>query len=152
MTQKTKLILLNLTLLTLLAMFLPASAMAACAPGETCGTGTTAPAATSGSSSSTSSSNQNSTQTPAKIEQINNDVKNNYIVKDLNKMIAVLSAGVGIVVVTVIIIGGIQYSIAGDNSTATKAARDRIMNGLIALFAFMLIFAFLQWLVPGGVF
>jgi hypothetical protein len=65
--------------------------------------------------------------------------------------VAVLSAGVGIIVVTVIIIGGIQYSIAGDNANATKAARDRIMNGLIALFAFMLIFAFLQWLIPGGI-
>jgi hypothetical protein len=75
---------------------------------------------------------------------------NNPITTNLNNAIDFLSAGVGIVVIAVIIIGGIQYTLAGDNASATQAARQRITNGLIALFAFLFTFAFLQWLIPGG--
>lgn len=77
---------------------------------------------------------------------------NNPIVKDLNQVVAFLSALVGIVVVGSIILGGIQYSAAGDNPQAVSAAKQRIINGLIALIAFLFTFAFLQWLIPGGVF
>jgi hypothetical protein len=81
------------------------------------------------------------------------DISNNPIVKKvLDPLVAVLSAGVGIVVVGVIIVGGIQYMLAGDNATAVAAAKKRIINGLIALAVFMLMFVFLQWIIPGGVF
>lgn len=79
-------------------------------------------------------------------------VQTNQITKDLQLIVNVLSAGVGIVVIGMIILGGIQYSIAGDNPQATGAAKQRIANALIALFAFLFIFAFLQWLIPGGLF
>lgn len=74
------------------------------------------------------------------------------IIHDLQQIINFLSAGVGIVVIGVIILGGIQYSIAGDNAQAISAARQRIFNGLIALVAFIFTFAFLNWLIPGGAF
>ena len=74
------------------------------------------------------------------------------IVKDLNLVVNFLSALVGVVVVVVIVLGGIQYSMAGDNPSAVTAAKQRIINGLIALVAFLLMFSFLQWLIPGGVF
>jgi len=77
-------------------------------------------------------------------------LKNNPITSNLNDAVNFLSAGVGIVVIGVIILGGIQYTLAGDNATATKAARQRIINGLIALFAFLFTYAFLQWIIPGG--
>jgi hypothetical protein len=79
-------------------------------------------------------------------------IDNNQITKDINLVVNFLSAGVGIIVIGVIILGGIQYSLAGDNSTATGAAKQRIINGLIALFVFIFAFTFLQWLIPGGVF
>lgn len=79
-------------------------------------------------------------------------LRNNKLIKDLQIIVDVMSAGVGVVVVAMIIIGGIQYSIAGDNPEKVKAARQRITNALIALVAFMFIFAFVQWLIPGGVF
>lgn len=79
-------------------------------------------------------------------------LKDNPIVKDLNKIVGVLSGLVGVVVVGVIILGGIQYSIAGDKAEAVSAAKKRIINGVTALIAFLFIFAFLQWLIPGGVF
>jgi hypothetical protein len=73
-------------------------------------------------------------------------------VHDLQNIVNFLSAAVGVVVIAVIIIGGVQYTIAGDNASALTAARQRITNGLIALFAFLFAWAFLQWLIPGGVF
>lgn len=83
---------------------------------------------------------------------LNQCVKGNPIVKDLNDIINVLAGLVGVVVVGVIILGGIQYAMAGDKAEAVSAAKKRIINGLIALAAFMLTYAFLQWLIPGGVF
>ncbi len=79
-------------------------------------------------------------------------LKDNPIVKDLNDIVNVLSGLVGVVVVGVIILGGIQFATAGDKAEAVSAAKKRITNGVIALVAFLFIFAFLQWLIPGGVF
>lgn len=76
----------------------------------------------------------------------------NPIVKDLNDIVKVLSGLVGVVVVGMIILGGIQYSMAGDKAEAVSAAKKRIINGVTALVAFLFIFAFLQWLIPGGIF
>ena len=76
----------------------------------------------------------------------------NPIVKYLNVIVDVLSVAVGLVVIAMIIIGGIQYSMAGDNPSAVTAAKKRIANALLALLAYALTFSFLQWIVPGGVF
>jgi len=64
----------------------------------------------------------------------------------------VLAAGVGLVVVGSIIWGGIQYAVAGNNPNAVSAAKKRIMDSLIALLAFLFMFGFLQWIIPGGIF
>ena len=65
--------------------------------------------------------------------------------------INILSGLVGVVVVMVIIIGGIQYATAGDEPGKIQAARQRITKALIALLVFIFLYAFLQYLVPGGV-
>ncbi|MBI2592194.1 hypothetical protein HYW36_01835 [Candidatus Saccharibacteria bacterium] len=80
------------------------------------------------------------------------ELQDNPIVKKINDVVNVLSGLVGVVVVGMIILGGIQFAMAGDKSEAVSAAKQRIINGLIALIAFLFIFAFIQWLVPGGVF
>lgn len=80
------------------------------------------------------------------------DISTNPIVRDLNQIVDFLSVGVGVVIVGVIILGGIQYTMAGDNPNAVTAAKQRIINGLIALATFLLLSAFLQWLIPGGIF
>mgnify|MGYP001611951958 CR=1 FL=1 len=80
------------------------------------------------------------------------DLKDNPIVEDINVVVTFLSIGVGVVVIAFIIIGGIQYATAGDKPEALSAAKQRIMNALIALFAYLFMFAFLQWLIPGGIF
>lgn len=66
--------------------------------------------------------------------------------------INVLSAMVGITVVIMVIIGGIQYSAAGDDPQKVQEAKKKISNALLALVAFIFMYAFLQWVVPGGLF
>jgi hypothetical protein len=61
-----------------------------------------------------------------------------------------LAAGVGIVVIIMVIIGGIQYSSAGSEPQKLAAARTKIFNALLALIIFIFLFAILQWLLPGG--
>lgn len=91
----------------------------------------------------------NQTGTAAQLEAC---VQANPIVNRLEEIINFLSIGVGVVVVAVIIFGGIQYMTADGSAQATAAAKSRITNALIALLAFIFTYAFLQWLVPGGVF
>ena len=78
-------------------------------------------------------------------------VHNNVIVQDLNKIVAFLSVGAGVIIIGMLIAGGIQYIAAGDNSSATADAKKRIINAFIALAIFLFAFAFLQWLIPGGI-
>lgn len=86
-----------------------------------------------------------------KADAINKSLQKNPIVRDMQDIVNFLSAGVGIVVVAMIMMGGIQYSLAGDNPQKVTDAKKRITNALIALLAFLFIFAFVQWLIPGGI-
>lgn len=66
--------------------------------------------------------------------------------------INLLSALVGVVVIAMIIIGGIQYSAAGDDPQKVMAAKSKIANAILALVVFIFMYGFLQWVVPGGIF
>jgi len=66
-------------------------------------------------------------------------------------LINVLAALVGVAATASIIMGGIQYAASADDPQKVNAAKRRIMNSLFALLAFLFFYAFLQWLVPGGV-
>lgn len=71
--------------------------------------------------------------------------------KYINPFIKLLSAAVGVVVVLSIIYGAIQYSSsAGDPQKAAKA-RGHITKTVLALVVYIFFFAFLQFIVPGGV-
>ena len=54
------------------------------------------------------------------------------------------------IVSIMVIIGGIQYSMAQNNSDAINAARTRIYKALLALICFVALWSFLKWLIPGG--
>jgi hypothetical protein len=84
--------------------------------------------------------------------KVNKCVDQSPIVHDIQNIVNFLSAAVGVAVIAMIIVGGIQYSLAGDNSSALESAKKRITNAIIALFAFLFAWAFLQWLIPGGIF
>ncbi|HUD06387.1 MAG TPA: hypothetical protein VMR34_00720 [Candidatus Saccharimonadales bacterium] len=76
----------------------------------------------------------------------------NLITEYLNPIINFLSAAVGIVVVMMIVVGGIQYSSSGGNPQSAAAAKKRIANAILAAFAFLFLYGFLQFIVPGGLF
>lgn len=71
-----------------------------------------------------------------------------YIVTFIN----VLSAAVGVVIVIMIAVGGIQYTASRDDPQMVNVAKQRIQNAVLALVFYLFAFAFLQWLVPGGIF
>lgn len=76
-----------------------------------------------------------------------NDFVENYI----NPAIQALTALVGIVAVISIIIAGIQYSTSADDPGAVTKAKQRIFNVVLGLVAYIFLVAFLQYLVPGGI-
>lgn len=72
--------------------------------------------------------------------------------KYVNPLINFLAAAVGMVVTIMIIVGGIQYSSAGGDPAKVTAAKNKIMNALIAFAVFLSLYAILSWLIPGGFF
>ncbi len=80
------------------------------------------------------------------------DAYNNCITRDIQVAINVLSIGVGVVITIMIVIAGLQYMTARDNPQSIQAAKTKITNAVIALVAFVFVYAFLQWIVPGGIF
>jgi hypothetical protein len=68
----------------------------------------------------------------------------------VNPTIDFLAAGVGIVAVIMVVIGGIQYTTSQDDPQKVAAAKSRIINALFALLIFAFMWSLLQWLVPGG--
>jgi hypothetical protein len=70
----------------------------------------------------------------------------------VNPLIRVLTITVGLVIVASLIMGGIQYTTSSGDPQKTGAAKSRIQNTLLAFFAYAFMFAFLNFLVPGGIF
>lgn len=71
----------------------------------------------------------------------------NYV----NPAVAFLAALAGVAVVISVIVGAIQYSSAGGDPSKVSAARNRIVEAIVALLAFLFLYAFLNYLLPGGV-
>jgi hypothetical protein len=146
MTQKIKKIIITLVLLC--PLFLAAPALADTAPcGDVCSSngGPATPAPTTPATTDDCSS----TNTTASVKAcINNDP----IIKDLQIIVNIMSALVAIVVIGAIILGGIQYAAAGSSPDGVAKAKKRITDAVLAFIVFLFIFAFVQWLVPGGVF
>lgn len=74
------------------------------------------------------------------------------IARYANPLITGLSAIVGVVVVIMIVVGGIQYASSRDNPQAVSAAKRRITNAILGLLAYSLLYFFLEWIIPGGFF
>lgn len=79
-------------------------------------------------------------------------LKENPLVKWTMRIINFLSIGVIAVVVIMVIIGGIQYASAGPNPQQLQSAKKKIASAIIALVAYFFLYAFLQYLAPGGIF
>ncbi len=65
-------------------------------------------------------------------------------------IVNILSGGVVALAAVFMVVAGVQYSTGRDNPQMVAAAKARIVNVLIGLLAYLFIYGFLQWIIPGG--
>jgi hypothetical protein len=76
----------------------------------------------------------------------------NPILSYLGGVVNFLAAGVGVVVVAMVTLAGVQYITSHGDPQKVSAAKSRLVNAMIGLISFIFLYAFLQWLIPGGLF
>ena len=69
----------------------------------------------------------------------------------LNMFLVVVTTGVGIAAVGSIVFAGVLYITARDNAAQVSKAKTMIMNTVIGIVAYILMWAFLEWIIPGGI-
>jgi hypothetical protein len=67
-------------------------------------------------------------------------------------VINILTAGVGIAAIGGIVYGAVLYTTAGGSQEQVKKAISIITNVVIGIVAYALMWALLNFLIPGGVF
>lgn len=80
------------------------------------------------------------------------DINNNGVWALLVMVINIMTAGIGVLAVGGIVYGAILYTTAEDKADQVKKATDIITNVVIGLVLYALMWATLNFLVPGGVF
>ena len=116
------------------------------------------PAALSGIASATSACGVGTDGTPINTSILScsttksTDQKDNGIWQLLLVAINILTAGVGIAAVAGIVYGAVLYTSAGGNADQTKKAIEFIRNVIIGVVAYGLMFSFLNFIIPGGLF
>ena len=76
------------------------------------------------------------------------DGKGSGITEVLKIVVRVLTIGVGIFAVIGISVAGVQYLTAGASEEQTRKAKRRIIEIIIGVVAFVLLYALLSWLLP----
>lgn len=66
--------------------------------------------------------------------------------------INILTAGIGIVAVAGIVYGAVLYTTAGDKASQVTQAKTVIFEVAVGLVMYALMFSFLNFIIPGGVF
>jgi hypothetical protein len=74
------------------------------------------------------------------------------IKKYVNPTINLLSLCFGVIATGSLIAGGIQYSASVGEPQKVSNAKKRVFNTLLAVVAYLFMYSFLQFIVPGGVF
>jgi hypothetical protein len=72
------------------------------------------------------------------------------VARYINPAINALTIVVGLIVTAAIATGGIQIAGARNNPQAIAAGKSKIANALIGFLGYSVLWAFLQWVVPGG--
>ena len=70
------------------------------------------------------------------------------IKRSLRLVVDIMSIGIGILAVTGVIISGLQYLTAGDSEEKTRKAKRRIVEIVIGIAVYVLIYAILTFLIP----
>lgn len=74
----------------------------------------------------------------------------NVVAKYLNPLITVVTILAGLAIVTGIIIGGIQYASSGGDPQKAATGKKHIKMSVVALIGLLFMYAFLNFLIPGG--
>jgi hypothetical protein len=83
-------------------------------------------------------------------EDAKNCLAENPLIKKINDFVNLFTAAVGVAIVGAIIFGGIQYSASAGDPNKVSKAKKHIINAIIAFVAYFFLYAFFQWLIPGG--
>ena len=104
--------------------------------------------------SDTGCQGSNACKDPANDPNLDCSSKNgcDLIAKYVNPGINLLSVMFGLIAVISLIAAGIQYSSSAGDSQKVTQAKNRIANTLFAIVAYFFLYAFLQFLIPGGIF
>jgi hypothetical protein len=70
----------------------------------------------------------------------------------INFILEMLTYAVGVLAVGAIAVAGVMYATASGNDERVKKAKTMILNTVIGLLAYALLFTITNFLVPGGVF
>lgn len=138
----------------------PAPAPAPANSGSTSGSSSSSNSGSSSSSSSDGAAGENKENEDENqpIDNTPEEVKTailpeSWKIEDiLNMILLVVTTGVGIAAVGAIVYAGVLYITARDNAGQVSKAKTMIMNTVIGVVAYILMWAFLQWIIPGGVF
>lgn len=138
----------------------PAPAPAPANSGSTSGSSSSSNSGSSSSSSSDGDAGENKENEDENkpIDNTPEEVKTailpeSWKIEDiLNMILLVVTTGVGIAAVGAIVYAGVLYITARDNAGQVSKAKTMIMNTVIGVVAYILMWAFLQWIIPGGVF
>lgn len=76
----------------------------------------------------------------------------NFVTKYINPFITLLTVVIGVAAAISIVVAGIQYASAGSDPGKVQKAKDRIGQTMLGLLAYVLLFSFLNYIVPGGLF
>lgn len=80
------------------------------------------------------------------------DACSKFVDKYIDPFIVLLTALVGVFAVISYILAAIQYSAAQDDPGAVSKAKNRAFQTTLGLIGYFFLFAFLNWVIPGGLF
>ena len=105
-----------------------------------------------GSGNLTTSNGNNSKSSGSSAEAKTAILPSDWKIEDiLNMFLVVVTTGVGIAAVGSIVFAGVLYITARDNAAQVSKAKTMIMNTIIGIVAYILMWAFLEWIIPGGI-
>lgn len=79
-------------------------------------------------------------------------IENSGLWNLLLTVVNILSAGIGIAAVGGVVYAAVLYSSAGANPDNVKKAKEMFVNIGIGIVAYILMYSFLNYLIPGGLF
>ena len=135
-------------------LFIPKNTLAVVELESGGGGGGSSSSSNSGGSGSSSNSSGGSTTNPDKETGPSTSIlPSNWKIENiLNTVLVILTTGIGIAASISIVVAGVMYSAAGGSAQQVQKAKTMILNTIIGLIAYSLLWAFAQWLIPGGVF